>query len=228
MAFRRSVGQTISASENQVREGVTLGKCGLTKRPVRRPRKHVCPVGMLSVRDFFNFRPIFHKLYRDAPLVLCSQILASRRWIQCVSGVAFPLSSRNTTNMIRKPTTRPKTSCEDAEGFMPQRPVRISRGSTPREQGSRSNADMNLCVAETQERDDQTPTLSGEAMREEGENLIRSKSLVRHQHGTMTRVGIRVLMLLSYHSVNGCHPRTEMPPVYPCERRMKEPWTTET
>ena len=46
-----------------------------------------------SVRDFFNFRPIFHDT-ANASLVLCPQILASGRWIQCVSGITFPFSSK--------------------------------------------------------------------------------------------------------------------------------------
>ena len=66
---------------------------------------------------------------------------------------------------------------------MPQHPVRISWGSILREQGSRDNADMDLSVAETQERGNQTPTLSGEAIKE-GENIIRSEILSWHQHET--------------------------------------------
>jgi hypothetical protein len=36
---------------------------------------------------------------------------------------------------------------------------------------------MDLVVAKTQERGNQTPTLSGEASQEEGENVIRSEIL---------------------------------------------------
>jgi len=68
--------------------------------------------------------------------------------------------------------TRPKTSCENADSPMPQRSVRISRGSILQEQRSRDNADKDLCVDETQEGDSQTPTLSGEAIKEVGENVI--------------------------------------------------------
>jgi hypothetical protein len=46
-----------------------------------------------------------------------------------------------------------------------------------KKQGSRGNADMDLAVAKTQERGNQTPTLSGEASKEEGENVIRSEIL---------------------------------------------------
>jgi hypothetical protein len=90
------------------------------------------------------------------------------------------IKQKKTTNMIKKHTTRPKTSCEDVKGSMPQRPVRVSRGSTLREQGSRGNADMDLFVAKTQERGIRTPTLSGKAIGEEGENIIRSEILSWH------------------------------------------------
>jgi hypothetical protein len=43
---------------------------------------------------------------------------------------------------------------------------------------------MDLSVAETQKRGNQTPTLSGEAIKEEGENIIRSEILSWHQHET--------------------------------------------
>ena len=66
------------------------------------------------------------------------------------------------------------------KGSMPQRPVRVSRGNTLREQESRGNADMDLFVAKMQERGNQTPTLSGEAIKEEDENVIRSESLLWH------------------------------------------------
>lgn len=87
---------------------------------------------------------------------------------------------------------------------------------------------MDLFVAETQERGTQTPTLSGEAIKEEGEYIIKSESLLLHKHEAKTRVGNGVLTLLSYHPVGGCHSRTEIPPVYPSEPRMKEPWSTKT
>ena len=48
---------------------------------------------------------------------------------------------------------------------MPQRPVRISWGSSLREQESRDNANMDLFVAKTQERGNQTPTLSGKTIK---------------------------------------------------------------
>ena len=52
------------------------------------------------------------------------------------------------------------------------------------EQESRDNADMDLFVAKTQERGNQTPTLSGEAIKEEGENIVRSEILSWYQHET--------------------------------------------
>jgi hypothetical protein len=39
---------------------------------------------------------------------------------------------------------------------------------------------MYLFVAETQERGTQTPTLSGEAIKEEGEDVIGSENLLWH------------------------------------------------
>ena len=85
---------------------------------------------------------------------------------------------------------------------------------------------MDLFVAETQKRGNQTPTLSGEAIKEEGENIIRSEILSWHQHETKNASRHRVLMLLSYHPVVRVTPKTEIPPVHPFERKMKEPWST--
>jgi len=66
---------------------------------------------------------------------------------------------------------------------------------------------MDLFVAKTQERGIRTPTLSGEAIGEEGENVIKSEILSWHQHETKTRVGIEVLTLLSYHPVTVVTPK---------------------
>jgi len=40
---------------------------------------------------------------------------------------------------------------------------------------------MDRFVAETQEKGNQTPTLSGEAIKEEGENIVKSEILSWHQ-----------------------------------------------
>jgi hypothetical protein len=43
---------------------------------------------------------------------------------------------------------------------------------------------MDLFVVEKRERGNQTPTLSGEAIKEEGENIVRSEIFSWHQHET--------------------------------------------
>lgn len=172
-----------------------------------------------SVRDLFNFRPIFHKWYRER----LSGVVSANPRARTMNPMCFRhhlpfIKQKKTTNMIKKHTTRPKTSCEDVKGSMPQRPVRVSRGSTLREQGSRGNADMDLFVAKTRERGNQTPTLSGEAIGEEGEKIIKSEILLWHQHETKTRVGIKVLTLLSYHPVKVVTPKPKCHQCIPLSR----------
>jgi len=80
-----------------------------------------------SVRDFFNFRPIFHKWYRER---LSGAVSANPR-VRTMNPMYFRhhlpfIKQKKTTNMIKKHTTRPKTSCEDVKGSMPQPPVRVS------------------------------------------------------------------------------------------------------
>ena len=67
-----------------------------------------------SVRDFFNFRPIFHKWYRERLSCVCvCKFSRQDDGSDMFSGIAFPLSSKNATNMMKRHMTRPKTPCED-------------------------------------------------------------------------------------------------------------------
>lgn len=84
-----------------------------------------------------------------------------------------------------------------------------------REQGSRDSADKDLFVAETQERGNRTPTLSGEAIKEEGENIIRSEILSWHQHETRNASWHQGSDAPILSPRRGCRSNTLVPPVHP-------------
>lgn len=59
-----------------------------------------------SVRDFFNFRPIFHKWYRERLSGVVSANSLVRTMDPTCFGIAFPLSSKIATNMMKRHMTR--------------------------------------------------------------------------------------------------------------------------